>query len=360
MGSATSSSPPFYIRRAHHAGSWYDDAPSVLNQSLQRYLDQVVSEADSTRRDVKRSPLQPSTNRFCGDSSTRSLRGLIVPHAGYSYSGPTAAYSYHALKEELSSSSSPIRYILVLHPSHHVYLDNCAVSGAQELQTPLGAIPIAQDLRQEILSLSTSSHPFSTMNQKTDENEHSGEMQYPYIAKILRDTQRMKGASSSSLSTLPSISVLPVMCGALSTSQEEEYGKILAPIIARSDVLTIVSTDFCHWGQRFQYQPTSTTGKDIFQHIEAMDREGMEHIELQQPGAFVQYLQQTRNTICGRHAIAVWLYAVHHNRLSGRQMLTIDSVDYAQSSRAKSMQDSSVSYASAVARTEDDTNDVAN
>jgi AmmeMemoRadiSam system protein B len=349
MGSAASTSPPFYIRRAHHAGSWYDDTSSILNQSLQRYLDQVVlvKETADTTASSEQNDDGKSSRRRCA-----ALRGLIVPHAGYSYSGPTAAYAYHALREELLATTSnptpsPIRHILVLHPSHHAYLDNCVVSGAQEIQTPLGSLSIANDLRQEILALSTSSHPFTIMNQTTDENEHSGEMQYPYICKILQDTHRLGNAPSS-------VSVLPIMCGALNPSQEEEYGKILAPIIARLDVLTVVSTDFCHWGQRFRYQPTSS-GKEIFEHIQAMDRQGMDHIELQQPGAFVKYLQQTRNTICGRHAIAVWLHAVRYNREMGRQQLTIDFIHYEQSSAAKSMQDSSVSYASAVARLDDNT-----
>lgn len=76
----------------------------------------------------------------------------------------------------------------------------------------------------------------------------------------------------------------------------------------------------------------------------------MEHIELQQPGAFATYLKQTSNTICGRHPIGVWLHAVKHNNDTGVEILDIKFVRYAQSSKARSVHDSSVSYASAVAR----------
>jgi predicted class III extradiol MEMO1 family dioxygenase len=84
-------------------------------------------------------------------------------------------------------------------------------------------------------------------------------------------------------------------------------------------------------------------------------------IELQQPGAFATYLQETKNTVCGRHAVAVWLRAVeaktkvmndsHSNSDQDACNLKVDFVRYAQSSPVLSMSDSSVSYAAAVAKT---------
>jgi AmmeMemoRadiSam system protein B len=74
----------------------------------------------------------------------------------------------------------------------------------------------------------------------------------------------------------------------------------------------------------------------------------MNYIELQEPGAFAKYLKETRNTICGRHAIGVWLNAVHCNK--EKVSLEIEFVKYDQSSQVRSMGESSVSYASAIAR----------
>ena len=176
------------------------------------------------------------------------------------------------------------------------------------------------------------------MQKDVDEAEHSGEMQYPYIAKILNDSHKTE-----------SISVLPVMCGNLSTAKEAAYGKLLAPILARPEVLCVISTDFCHWGRRFRFQPTNNAAMPIHEFIQQLDHRGMQHISLQEPGAFARYLQETRNTICGRHAVQVWLHGVTTNDQDGKERLEIEFVKYAQSSPAKSMQDSSVSYASAVA-----------
>lgn len=309
-----------YSRAAYHAGSWYSDNRSELDEQLSSFL--TVAQDEASPNDG-----QP-------------LRGIICPHAGYSYSGPTAAFSYHHLTNELLNEESPITQILILHPSHHVYLDGCAVSGATQLETPLGNLQVDDDLRNEILQLASSRSDFAIMEQAVDEREHSGEMQDPYIAKALVTANKLNV-----------IKVLPIMCGGISPSKEEDYGKLLAPIIGRSNVLCVVSTDFCHWGSRFQYQPTParTTTTEIHEHIRQLDQEGMKHIEMEKPGAFVDYLKQTKNTICGRHAIAVWLHAVHANNPS-IEVLDIQFVKYAQSSQVRSIRESSVSYASATAR----------
>jgi AmmeMemoRadiSam system protein B len=309
-----------YSRAAYHAGSWYSDSRNELDRQLSSFLAVANDEAPP--------------------SDGQPLRGIICPHAGYNYSGPTAAFSYHHLTNELLNEESPITQILILHPSHHIYLDGCAVSGARQLETPLGNLQVDDDLRDEILQLASPRSSFDVMEQGVDEREHSGEMQYPYIAKALVTANK-----------LDVIKVLPIMCGGISSSKEEDYGKLLAPIIGRRNVLCVVSTDFCHWGSRFQYQPTptSTTSMEIYQHIRQLDQEGMKHIEMEKPGAFADYLKQTRNTICGRHAIGVWLHAVHTNNPSV-EVLDIKFVKYAQSSEVRSIRESSVSYASATAR----------
>ncbi|MGK3752132.1 MAG: AmmeMemoRadiSam system protein B [Bacillariaceae sp.] len=331
-----------YNRRAHHAGSWYSDDEKILDENLHRYLMSAAKEEMYKQNNIRHS----------------SLRAIICPHAGFDYSGPTAAYGYHHLERELSKKDTPIRHILVFHPSHHFYLDGCAVSGATKIETPLGNLPVDTLLREEILNLKPGA--FTIMNRNVDESEHSGEMQYPYIAKVQNDANKKKGTTNK-------IPVLPIMCGSLSNSKESTYGKLLAEIVSRSDVLSILSSDFCHWGDRFNYQPTprdnnekiaqkENTATDIFEFIRDLDNRGMEHISMQQPGAFAQYLKETRNTICGRHAIQTWLNAVVHSKSDSKNTsndgedLSLEFIKYAQSSEVRSMRESSVSYASAVAR----------
>ena len=224
----------------------------------------------------------------------------------------------------------------------------------------MGNLPVDEELRNEILQLASNNAnaktPISIMTQTVDEHEHSGEMQYPYLYKCCSSDDSNSGTS---------IKVLPIMCGNLSTKQEQEYGHLLAPIIARPSVLTVISSDFCHWGSRFGYQPTpdddssSSKTMSISQFIRELDHDGMRPIELQDPGGFAMYLKRTRNTICGRHPIAVYLHAIdyYNNKSSGgdsadstKRQVNIEFIMYDQSSQVQNMSDSSVSYAAAVAR----------
>ena len=339
--SGTNYSSGTYVRRNHHAGTWYSSNTEQLNATLGRYL----SDAEE---DI-------STSSVPGGNGMP--RAIISPHAGYDYSGPAAAYSFRALREFLTAEASAQNHsageqqditIVVLHPSHHVYLSGAAVSGATKLQTPLGSLCVDDDLRQSLVKTGK----FSTMEQHVDEAEHSGEMQYPYIAKVIND---VLGGSDSPKPF--HVKVLPIMIGATSTAQEQKFGRLLAPFLAQPHVFTVVSSDFCHWGKRFSYYPHMPTNPDdgtpfnqIADYIEWLDRKGMKKIEMQVPGAFATYLKEHSNTICGRHPIAVWLESVAVNGQNGTERVNVAFVKYDQSSRVSTVDESSVSYASAVAR----------
>jgi AmmeMemoRadiSam system protein B len=202
-------------------------------------------------------------------------------------------------------------------------------------------------LREELLGTGK----FSTMSKGVDEREHSGEMQYPFIAKIIKDLEEQNMSEHDNFE----VKVLPIMIGSIKTKSEETFGKLLAPFLSNESIFTVISTDFCHWGDRFSYTPmpprnTHEAVNEVYEYIEYLDRKGMDLIALQRPGAFADYLREHSNTICGRHPIAVWLNSVVANKESGKQNLDVRFVKYAQSGKAVSKEDFSVSYASAVAR----------
>lgn len=215
------------------------------------------------------------------------------------------------------------------------------------LETPLGNLKVDIDLREQLLSTGK----FSTMRQGVDENEHSGEMQYPFIAKIIKDLEEQNMSEHDNLE----IKVLPIMVGSIKRRSEEDFGKLLAAFLSNEHIFTVISSDFCHWGDRFSYTPQPTRGandaiNEVYEYIEHLDRKGMDLITLQRPGAFADYLREYSNTICGRHPIAVWLNSVVTNKESCKEILDVRFVKYAQSNKAVSTGDFSVSYASAVAR----------
>eukprot|EP00903_Cladosiphon_okamuranus_P021530 g19793.t1 len=215
--------------------------------------------------------------------------------------------------------------VFVLGPSHHVHLRGCAVSTASSLETPLGDLPINQEVTQELLA---SGH-FEAMTPRMDEDEHSIEMHLPFIKKV------MEGRTCN---------VVSVMVGALSDRKEEHYGRILAPYVDDASNFFIISSDFCHWGSRFRFQAHDPTHGAIHNHIHWLDHKGMALIQDQNAGGFRRYLAEHGNTICGRHPIATFMDAI---RISSTNF-DVEWVKYAQSSKVTSPQESSVSYASAI------------
>jgi len=103
-------------------------------------------------------------------------------------------------------------------------------------------------------------------------------------------------------------------------------------------------------GRRFSYTPQPSKSdkgiNEVYEYIEYLDKKGMDLIAMQRPGAFADYLRESSNTICGRHPISVWMQSLQHSPLTHE----VRFVKYAQSEKARSTRDHSVSYAGAVAR----------
>jgi len=196
------------------------------------------------------------------------------------------------------------------------------------------------------------------MDIDTDENEHSIEMHLPYVRKMFEGVD---------------IAIVPILVGAINQEKEKSFGALLAPYLEREDTFCVISSDFCHWGTRFQYTfyypkpPPSATpairlsrsasGASLQDHpihasISALDHEAMEILTLppftaaQAHHDFADYLARTKNTICGRHPIGVLLGALTTLEQAGR-VPKLKWVRYEQSSQCVTVQDSSVSYASA-------------
>eukprot|EP01016_Furgasonia_blochmanni_P041607 TRINITY_DN5429_c0_g1_i2.p1 TRINITY_DN5429_c0_g1~~TRINITY_DN5429_c0_g1_i2.p1 ORF type:complete len:205 (+),score=19.50 TRINITY_DN5429_c0_g1_i2:85-699(+) len=140
--------------------------------------------------------------------------------------------------------------------------------------------------------------------------------------------------------------LVPIMVGHLGPEAHASYAKILAKYFDQDDTAFVISSDFCHWGKRFRFEWYKETDGQIYESIEKLDRTGMSLIESQDAGGFYKYLQETKNTICGRNPISVLLNIIANSAQQAR--LRTKFVRYAQSSQVMDSGDSSVSYASSV------------
>lgn len=284
------------VRRASHSGTWYNESAKELSNQLENWLG-------------------------AAELTHGPARAIIAPHAGYQYCGACAAFAYRQI------SPFVVQRIFILGPSHNVRLSGCALSSAVKYRTPFYDLQIDNEVYEE---LESTGH-FERMSMKVDEDEHSIEMQLPYIAKVMQDYK-------------DKFTIVPVMVGSLSTEKESLYGHIFSQYLADPKNLFIISSDFCHWGQRFRYTFYEKSWGEIHQSITTLDHKGMDIIETLKPTAFVEYLKTFSNTICGRHPISVLLQAANHLRT---QKLSLKFLKYAQSSKCYNLGDSSVSYASA-------------
>ena len=102
-------------------------------------------------------------------------------------------------------------------------LRKCSISGASEVETPVGNLPVESTIRDELLRTGL----FDTTSRKIDEDEHSIEMHLPYIATLL--------------SRSPGSSIIPIMVGNVSARSAEQYAATLQPYFDRDDTLFVIS-----------------------------------------------------------------------------------------------------------------------
>lgn len=246
--------------------------------------------------------------------------------------------------------------VFLLGPSHHVYLDNCALSKCTAYATPFGDLTVDQVTTAELLKTGK----FSQMKLSTDEGEHSLEMHLPYIYKMLSLSFGNEAANFPPL--------VPILVGNTSPAAEKLYGAILAPYLSDPENVFVVSSDFAHWGQRFRYTyylphpdasvvdgtslQASSKGPfespKIYESIEKVDKACMDAIGTGSHDAFVSVLKKTGNTVCGQHPIGVIMAAMEAKEQGIEAGFKF--VHYSRSSNCVVIKDSSVSYASGFAK----------
>lgn len=325
------------VRTATHAGSWYSSEKSELIHQLQACLNKATSE-----------------NR-----PVRDARLIISPHAGYRYCGATMAYSYASL-----NINKNIKRIFILGPSHHVYFKNeVLLSGFDQLDTPLGRLNVDVEMNKELIKLGDKK--FDVMSRDVDEEEHSLEMQYPMLVQTLS----WRGID------LDDIKVVPILVSHNSENIDSQIGKILLPYIRDKSNLFIISSDFCHWGRRFQFTGYVSEEKDlddaieeeteiemltarsklphhkipIWKSIEILDKYGMKTLTNSENSNkydnWKKYLEISGNTICGANPFSIILASFKNVN----ENIEFHWPKYAQSSQVEHVDDSSVSYASGYA-----------
>jgi AmmeMemoRadiSam system protein B len=203
------------VRSPVLTGTWYPGNPEVLRQTIGDYLS-------------KANPSNPE-----GKVIT-----LIVPHAGYVYSGHVAAYSYKLLQR-----NAP-KIVFLIGPSHWVGFRGISVSQYSSYKTPLGAVPVDQDLAKKLLSM----NPLMKWVPQADSQEHSLEIQIPFLQTVLSDFH-----------------IVPIIMGEQDLETCALLAKSLVQVLPnREEAVILASTDLSHFHTD---QQARTLDEDFTKHV---------------------------------------------------------------------------------------------
>lgn len=238
------------------AGTWYQSDPASLSEQIDGYL--------ATAREGAANSI----------SQNQKLLAIVAPHAGYSYSGRTAACSYLAAKDK------GVKRVFLFGPSHYKGFRGAGLSADKSFATVYGDLSVdmavVDDLKDSILFCDqTVAH----------RNEHSLELQLAFIKATLGD-----------------VTIVPILLGHLDNQEE---ARLIASEISRhlrDGDLIVVSSDFTHIGPRFGYEPFKS---DFKANLKALDMEALSYLEKNDLDGFFGFYKKTEDTICGVYALSV-------------------------------------------------------
>ncbi len=278
------------VRPSVLSGSWFPGDPRRLERTVQQYLAAAIP-ADRPRG-------RPAL--------------AVVPHAGYAYSGPTAGRLYGLL------AGLDYAQVFVLAPSHRVHLDRIALSGVEAFATPLGQVPLAQEVIERLAA-----EPDYEVDEAAHAAEHAVEIQLPFLQRALG----------------PGLRIVPLLVPPLPPERRRRAAAALAPWCT-PDSLFVVSTDFTHYGAAYGYVPFRS---EVPERLRELDGGAIDCIRARDPDALLAYGERTGITMCGLHAAALALSAPLP--AAGEVAL----VDYSRSGDRERDYTLSVSYAALLA-----------
>ena len=210
------------IRPTAVSDMFYPGDPDVLDQEISTLIRQTKHEAVRS-----------------------TIRGIIAPHAGYQYSGFTAASAYALLR------GGTYETVVVVSPSHREFFDGVTVFPGDAYATPLGVVPLDTVLRDHV----TQKAPFIIASDAGHQEEHAIEVQLPFLQHVLR-----------------SFRLLPVVVG----NQDRKYclglGEVLAEALSGKNYLLVASSDLSHY---YSWDVANALDQHAIDDVAAFDYERM-------------------------------------------------------------------------------------
>lgn len=148
-----------------------------------------------------------------------NVKALIVPHAGYIYSGQIAACAYRLLLQ----NRKKFKRILILGPAHRVWINGAALPSSEIFETPLGKIKLDKKIMKKIVK----NFPWISVNEEAHSEEHCIEVQLPFLQETLDD-----------------FVLIPLVVGETKT---EQIAELIYQFTEDEETLIVISTDLSHF-----------------------------------------------------------------------------------------------------------------
>lgn len=213
----------------------------------------------------------------------REIKGAIVPHAGYIYSGKTASYVYKSL-------SGNYEGVILIGANHTGMGGNMAIS-EEDWEISLGIIKNNKKLAKELLD----SSKLIRVDELSHMYEHSIEVQLPFLKYVLKDFTFVPLSVSSSTN-------LDVY---------KDVGNAIKKVIKNKKILVIASSDFTHFGTMYSFSPVN---KNEVEWVKNTDKKIIDAILEFDAKKFIELA--SNSTVCGYGAIATLLYAMKGTKAS--------------------------------------------
>lgn len=187
------------VRPATQAGRFYENNPRILSHEVDSLLAQHAK-----------------------DGTIDNVAALIVPHAGYYFSGNVAASAYARLHPE-----KPYKRIFLLGPSHHEWLDGASVnSEADFYATPLGEVKVDREVARQLMEADS----VFSYQPKAHDREHCLEVQLPFLQRQFKDVPP----------------IVPIIISTNDFAKLQQMADVLKPWFTDEN-LFIISSDFSHY-----------------------------------------------------------------------------------------------------------------
>jgi hypothetical protein len=278
------------VHRSPIAGSWYPEDPKTLRRLLEGYLEKAPA------------PDPAESNR---------LIAVVVPHAGYRYSGFTAAHAYKWIQQRRP------RRIVLIGPSHYASFRGMSIGDYASYETPLGRVRVDPDGKRALKEC-----PLVGFHPEAHNREHSQDIQVPLLQVIFPE------------STPP---ILPLLVGRLEEEDTPSLARCIRRILDHETIL-VVSSDFTHYGPRFGYVPFPYE-EGVAEKIRRLDQGAFDTMLDLDREAFLSYAETTGITVCGQGPIALLLELLPEDTRPG-------TLHYATSGQLTGDYRNSVSYGS--------------